>query len=177
MTATLNLRRGEPGRGASMFNPTPRGTRAFSIVSVLLVVLASSCVKSGVPLQSGGTLSASEQQSIIAIHQGFSRWSPSHSALCVRDGMVRHFCLQSCGFGSLTEGYEVFVFDGDGRVVEANFIEAPNPATPKRVSSISPLGVAFERLDGKTMVVGVSYSQDVARERIQKRMNLLQRLE
>ena len=72
--------------------------------------------------------------------------------------------------------YDVFVFDGDGSVMEANFIQAPNPSTPKAVVGISPLQVAYERLDGETVVVGVEYSQEIARHEIQKQMDLQQKI-
>jgi hypothetical protein len=150
--------------------------RFVSIIVLLLAVLNSSCTKSGVLLQSGGTLSAAERQNIVAVHPAFARWSPSESALWVRHGVTNHVCIREGGIGSLTMPYGVFVFDGDGRVIEANYIQAPNPSTPKSVVGISPLRVAYERMDGETVVVGVEYSQEIARHEIQKQMDLQQKL-
>jgi hypothetical protein len=146
----------------------------FTIV-LLLAVLNVFCTRSGVPLQSGGSLSAVERQNIIAMHPDLERWNPSQSALWVRHGITRHVCIQQGSFGGLTMPYEVFVFDGDGGVVEANLIEAPHPSTPMTVSSVSPLRVAYKS-DGNSVVCSGEYAEATWHQDIQKRMHLQHRL-
>jgi hypothetical protein len=72
--------------------------------------------------------------------------------------------------------YEVFVFERDGGVVEANIIDAPNPSVPKTVSSVSPLRVAYEQ-DGKTVVCSGKFSVATWRHDVQRRKDLEERLE
>jgi hypothetical protein len=150
--------------------------RIFLVIIFLLAVLSTSCSRSGVPLQAGGELSVVERQNIVAVHPDFMDWEPEQSALWTRHGIVRHICLRDGGIGSLTEPYWVVVFDGDGRVVEANIIQAPNPGTAKTVSSVSPLQVAFEAEDGKTYVCGGEYSQATWQHDMQKEMDLDKKL-
>ncbi len=73
--------------------------------------------------------------------------------------------------------YEVFVFDGEGGVIEANIIDAPNPSVPKTVSSVSPLRVVFERDDGKTTECSGEFSEAAWHHDVQKGMDLQQRLD
>jgi hypothetical protein len=149
--------------------------RHFFAIVLLLAVLSVSCTRLGVPLQSGGKLSPVERENIVAIHPDFARWNPSQSALWIRHGVTRHVCIREGGSGSLTMPFQVLVFDGDGGVVEANFINAPNPSTPKAVSGVSPLRVAYERND-QTFTCSGEFSQATWRQDIQKRMDLQKRL-
>jgi hypothetical protein len=64
---------------------------------------------------------------------------------------MRHVCL-NCPWGSVVYPYSVFVFDCNGKVTEANVVEAPSAADPVRLVSISPLEVAFA---GGTLPKGI----------------------
>ncbi len=151
--------------------------RFVFIIVLLLAALCSSCTKSGVVLQPGGTLSAAERQNIVAIHPAFTSWIPSESALWIWHGVTNHVCLLR-GMSSLglTVTYNVFVFDGAGRVVEANSVNAPYESAAKAVIGISPVQVAYEDLDGKTLVIGGEYSQEIALHEIKKKTELAQKI-
>jgi len=147
---------------------------------VLIIVLLFACLvvvfrMRGVALRSGGVLSAVERENVVAIHPDFARWEPSQSAQWVRHGVTRHVCIQGGGIGSLTMPYAVFVFDTEGGVIEANIINAPNPSTPKRVISVSPLRVAFER-DSRTVVCSGEFSESTGIHDIRNYMDLPRRL-
>lgn len=149
--------------------------RSFATI-LLLSILMTSCTKSGesgVPLQRGGTLSRAEQESIIAIHPRLKFWSPSHSAVWIRDGVTQHVCIREGDIVSLTTTSEVFIFDGEGKVVDANIIEAPdapNRETSKTVSSISPLRVVYRFPKGVVVELGERYPRESSRQDFRKRM-------
>jgi hypothetical protein len=151
--------------------------RPFFTVALLLAVLNISCTKSGVPLQSGGSLSSVERKNLVAIHPGFASWSPSQSAIWVRRGVSRHVCIRQGDIGSLSVSDEVVVFDGDGKVVEANVIQAPTSSNPKTVSRFSPICVTYERRDGKSVICSGGYSLPTCHHDFQKHMELHQRLQ
>jgi hypothetical protein len=135
--------------------------RTFWAALLFVAVFMASCTKSGIPFQSGGKLSVAEQQNIAAIHPLYARWHPNYSAFWVQHGVAQHVCLSTDG-GSIVWPYDVFVFDGDGRVVEANIIDAPSGAEPKSLPSISPLRVEFAggALHDQSAIVGLRYLHD-----------------
>jgi len=73
--------------------------------------------------------------------------------------------------------YTVLVFDSEGRVIEANIIQAPNPSTAVAVSSVSPLRVSFKGDDGSIHVCSGEFSQATWRHDFQKKMDLDRTLE
>lgn len=141
----------------------------------LLAVLTTSC-SSRVALQTGGKLSVAERRSVVAIHPDFANWEPSQNASWSRHGVVRHVCLKCGGIGSLTMPYWGIVFDGDGNIVEANIIQAPNPGEAEAIISASPLRVAFKANNGKIYVCGGEFSETAWLQDIRKEMDLERRL-
>jgi hypothetical protein len=151
--------------------------RAFSAALLILAVLVASCAKLNTPFQSGGKLSAAEQQNVAAIHPLYARWRPNYSTLWVGHGVVRHVCLSTDG-GSIVWPYDVFVFDGDGRVVEANIIDGPSGAEPKNLASISPLRVEFAggALQDRSAIVGLRYLHDKGHQKFLDQATQRQRI-
>lgn len=147
----------------------------FRAAVLLLLLLNTACTRPRVLLQPGGKLSASEQTNICKIHPYLAHFKPGYSALWISHGITRHVFIGCEGIGSITMPHEVYVFDGDGAVVDVNIIQAPNPSTPTAVIGVEPLQIEFRCLDGKTMAVGDSCSQEVARREIQNWRNLDQK--
>lgn len=147
----------------------------FLAAALFLLLLNTACKKPRVLLQPGGKLSASELKNICKIHPYLAHFKPGYNALWIRNGITRHVFIGCNGIGSITMPHEVFIFDGDGAVVGANIVQAPNPSTPMAVIGVAPLQIEFQCLDGETMAVGDSCSQEAARHEIQRWMNLFQK--
>ena len=150
--------------------------RAFLTFVFSLVVLITSCTKSGAPFQPGGALSAMERQNIVTIHQGFAGWNPTDSAFWGRGGNALHVCIREGGVGGFTQSAEAFIFDGDGRVVEANILDVPMAYTAKTLSGVLPLQVAYRRRDGETVFCGGRYSRATWRHEMQKQKEVERRI-
>ena len=91
-----------------------------------------------------------------------------------------HILLSSPEILTLSrEPWWVFIFDENGQVVEANFIE-DNGYTPFSINSVSPLRVRFVGGKGQSDVLGLEYSHEEGRkevvegiEKIQKLINMM----
>ena len=128
----------------------------------------ASCAKRGEPFVRGGQLSNAEKQSISRIHPSLANWRPDYSVLWSRDGVVRHIYFHRYEITSIGWPYQVFTFDGDGSVVEANVLDGPNNADPKSILGISPLQVRFVGTWGSRTVDGFRYSREEGRSELQK---------
>ena len=115
--------------------------RSLWTASLLVVVLFSACSKPGMPLQPGGTLSPAERRSLAEFDPRLANWEPDLSAVWNRDRMVRHVYLEYSFFSGVRSSCPVFVFDGGGRLDEANYVggDATRSAT---VEAVSPLRLA-----------------------------------
>ena len=115
-------------------------------------------------------LSIAEHQSITNLYPGFAGWGDiaDYGVVWVRGGVTRHVCLFGGG-GSIIWQYEVFVFDTDGHIVEANVVNAPSGGYPVSLSSISPLLVRFTSdamHKGESVEIGCAYSHEEGQQKV-----------
>jgi hypothetical protein len=148
-----------------------RSTRV-ALAFLLLAFSFGSCTQPpAVTFSQGGALSDVEKRSLLAIHPKLAHWRPTHSAHWDHDGLIRHVCLSTDG-GSIVWPYDVFAFDQDGTIVEANFIDAPSGAWPNLLTSVSPLRVGFVGgavADKAAVVVGLAHSKEAGRQKVVQR--------
>lgn len=141
--------------------------RAFHLTCLLGLLSMASCAKRGEPVVQGGELSNAEKQGIARIHPGLVEWKPDFNATWNRDGLVRRIYFHRYEITSIGWPYQVFVFGGDGSVVEANVLDGPNDCSPRRVLSVSPLRVEFAGAFGSRTVEGFRYSAEEGRRTLQ----------
>jgi hypothetical protein len=142
--------------------------RAFILAFFLMILCTASCVKRGEPFKQGGQLARAEKQSIAKMQPELTDWKADYTAFWNRYGVVRHIYFHRYGLTSMGWPYEVFIFDGDGTVVEANVLDGPNDSNPKSVLGITPLRVQFVGMHGSTTVEGFRYSSEEVRHTLQR---------
>jgi hypothetical protein len=120
-----------------------------------------------VPLQPGGTLTPAERRSLAEFHPSLANWEPDLSAVWNRDGMVRHVYLQYSFFSGLRSSCPVFVFDGEGRLVEANYVGGDTTKSAT-VEAVSPLRLADENERGRKFPLKTSLAYATWRQDLKK---------
>ena len=115
----------------------------------------------------GGELSNAEKEGIARVQPGLVKWKPDFNASWNRDALVRRIYFHRYEVTSIGWPYQVFVFAGDGSIVEANVLDGPNDANPKRVLGVSPLRVEFAGAFGSRTVEGFRCSAEEGRRTLQ----------
>jgi hypothetical protein len=132
--------------------------RSFSVILCVVAMGFVGCAKSDAPFHDGGEFSAAEKMTLAAIDPDLPGWKPYYNALWNRDGTVRRVFLFRNDIASIVEQEDVLVFDGDGRLVEANVVEVSTGNEPETVLGVSPIRVQFRFSSGSIGRVHLAYS-------------------
>jgi hypothetical protein len=151
-------------------------------LTLVMALSVASCTKPAsteppIEFSERGQLSDAEAQSLKALHPGLARWTPHYSAVWSRDGVIRHVCLSTDG-GSIVWPYDLFIFDQDGCIVEADILEGPSGGWPKNLVNVAPLEIGFTGgiLDKNTVSVRSPHSPEEARRTVIQRAEESQRM-
>jgi hypothetical protein len=150
--------------------------RTLARLTVVAAGLAVCCVQGAdAPFRGGTEWSPKEKASLeqdIRMHLWkrptyLVRWlyppeTPRFRATWT-NGVVRQVCLST---GSV--GFELRVFDEEGRLIEDNIVKTEYGCTPTRLVSVSPIRIALTGTNSTDaeVVVGTLFTKEQAREMI-----------